>query len=245
MVKNLITASLIVLSLTAFRPVSAQRVKHNDPVASRTEVKFLDDIQVGFSGTAANAILLEKDPKLPNTDAANSKAPVNTLADNASAIENVTTLQLKYGILMNTEVEQIKNATLYQAIDEWYGTPYRLGGSTKNGVDCSAFVQAIYTALFGILIPRTAHEQYQASRQINREALQEGDLVFFNTTGGVSHVGIYLQNNKFVHAGVSEGVTISDLDDSYWSRRFIGAAHYDMAPSTTPANATALSVSKP
>ena len=243
MVKDLITASLIVLSLTAFQPVSAQKSKHNEPVASRSDVKFLDDIQIGFSGTAPSAILLEKDPKLPNTDASNSKVPVNTLADNAAAIENVTTLQLKYGILMNTEVEQIKNAPLYQAIDEWYGTPYRLGGSTKSGIDCSAFVQAIYTALFGVMIPRTAREQYQASRQINREELKEGDLVFFNTTGGVSHVGVYLQNNKFVHAAVSEGVMISDLDDSYWSRRFIGAAHYDMP--ALPAAATALSVPKP
>jgi len=138
-------------------------------------------------------------------------------------------------------VELIKNITLYSAIDEWYGTPYRYGGSTKNGIDCSAFVQTIYSVLFGIMIPRTAHEQYKAFQHIDREELKEGDLVFFNTTGGVSHVGIYLQNNKFVHAAVSEGVMISDLDDSYWSRRYIGAGHMDM--DAVPA--TVLSLTNP
>jgi murein DD-endopeptidase / murein LD-carboxypeptidase len=56
--------------------------------------------------------------------------------------------------------------------------------------------------------------------------LKEGDLVFFNTTGGVSHVGVYLQNNKFVHASTSGGVMISDLDESYWAKRFIGIGRY-------------------
>ena len=65
------------------------------------------------------------------------------------------------------------------------------------------------------------------SRRISRTDLKEGDLLFFNTTGGISHVGIYLQNNKFVHASASQGVTVSDMFDPYYLRRFIGAGRVD------------------
>ncbi|MCR6719723.1 MAG: NlpC/P60 family protein [Chitinophagaceae bacterium] len=115
------------------------------------------------------------------------------------------------------------NNTLLEHVDEWYGTPYRLGGSTKKGIDCSAFVQAVYTSAYATTVPRTAREQYKFSRIISATELQEGDLVFFNTRGGVSHVGIYLQNNKFIHASSSQGVTVSDLFDPYYLKRYIGA----------------------
>ena len=244
MVKNLITASTIVLSLTAFSPVSAQKLKHNGGVNNVSEVSFLNDIEINLSNNApADAVVVQKDNKPVKYESQPVTIPA-TYSLTTNAVEALSALQLKYGILLNIEVELIKNLTLYRAIDEWYGTPYRYGGCTKNGVDCSAFVQAIYTALFGIMIPRTAREQYGASQQIKREELQEGDLVFFNTTGGVSHVGIYLQNNKFVHAAVSEGVMVSDLDDSYWSRRYIGAGHMDIA-SLIPIALPALTLPNP
>jgi lipoprotein Spr len=119
------------------------------------------------------------------------------------------------------EVEQIQNLHLFKVIDEWLGTRYRLGGSNKDGIDCSAFMQVLFSALYGVNLPRTAKEQYHLSHRISRTELKEGDLVFFNTKRGVSHVGMYLQNNKFVHAS-SSGVTISDLYDEYWMRKFIG-----------------------
>jgi cell wall-associated NlpC family hydrolase len=79
----------------------------------------------------------------------------------------------------------------------------------------------LFAGIYGIALPRTAREQYNNSQRISRTELKEGDLIFFNTTGGVSHVGMYLQNNKFVHAS-SSGVTISDIFDEYWVRRFVG-----------------------
>ncbi len=228
MTKKTITAIAIATSLIYFNPVSAQKGKLNAAPAAKSDVKFIDNIEVNFESGSD-----EVPASIPsNKDATNIAVPKPEMAasDNtAPSIETVTRLQFKYGVLLNTEIELIKNFALYQSIDEWYGTPYRLGGTTKNGIDCSAFVRAVYTTLFGILLPRTAHEQYQAMRQIMKSELKEGDLVFFNTQGGVSHVGIYLQNNKFVHAATSEGVMISDLDDSYWSKRYIGAGHYDMA----------------
>jgi murein DD-endopeptidase / murein LD-carboxypeptidase len=119
-------------------------------------------------------------------------------------------------------VGQVQNIPLYQNIDDWYGTRYKLGGTTKNGIDCSAFVQTIFVSAFGIALPRTARDQYNVTRRISRTELQEGDLLFFNTRGGISHVGIYLQNNKFVHASLS-GVMISDMFETYYVKHFVAA----------------------
>jgi lipoprotein Spr len=113
-------------------------------------------------------------------------------------------------------------------LDEWLGTRYRLGGTDKEGIDCSAFMQVLFTRLYGINLPRTAREQYTVSQKLSRAELKEGDLVFFNTIGGVSHVGMYLQNNKFVHAS-SGGVTISDLYEDYWLKKLIGVGRVDVS----------------
>ena len=136
--------------------------------------------------------------------------------------EDLSFLQIKYAVLLNTPAEQVKNTKMFEFIDEWYGTPYRLGGTTKKGIDCSAFTQFLFTSVYSVSIPRTAREQYDLTSRISRTELKEGDLLFFNTRGGVSHVGVYLQNNKFVHASTSGGVMISDVFDEYWARKFVG-----------------------
>ncbi|MBC7826855.1 MAG: C40 family peptidase [Chitinophagaceae bacterium] len=112
---------------------------------------------------------------------------------------------------------------MLEFIEEWYGTPYRYGGTSKQGVDCSAFVNFFMSAVYGLSVPRNSKEQYSAAKKIKKKQLEEGDLVFFNTRGGVSHVGVYLGNNKFAHASTSSGVTISDLDDDYYDRRYVGS----------------------
>ena len=136
--------------------------------------------------------------------------------------ENLSALQVKYAVLLNTPAEGVRNTKMFEFIDEWYGAPYRLGGTTKKGIDCSAFTQFLFAGVYGLSIPRTAREQYSLTNRISRTELREGDLIFFNTRGGVSHVGVYLQNNKFVHASTSGGVMISDIFDEYWTRKFIG-----------------------
>jgi lipoprotein Spr len=138
-------------------------------------------------------------------------------------IENSSGLQFKYSVITNAPVEELVNLNLLNYIEEWYGVPYRYGGSTKTGVDCSAFSMGLMASAFGVPIPRTVREQYERTERVEKIALQQGDLVFFNTTGGISHVGIYLVNNKFVHASTSSGVMISDLEEDYYSRKYVGA----------------------
>ena len=145
----------------------------------------------------------------------------------SSEIEKASPLQFKYALLLNTEVEEISNLALFQFIDDWYGTKYCMGGTTKSCVDCSAFVQIFFTSVYGTSIPRTARDQYSSADKISSTRLKQGDLLFFNTRGGVSHVGIYLQNNKFVHASTSGGVMISDMFETYYVKHFIGAGRID------------------
>ena len=145
----------------------------------------------------------------------------------AKLSEEELNIQHKYAGLLQISPSTISNIVLLESIDEWYGTRYLYGGTTKRGIDCSAFVRAALKDAFGFELPRTAREQYHASRRVSTTELKEGDLVFFNTRGGVSHVGIYLRNNKFVHSSTSRGVTISDLHDSYYMNRFIGGGRIE------------------
>lgn len=130
----------------------------------------------------------------------------------------------KYARLLGVSLQAIYDTSLYDFIERWWGTPYRYGGDSHNGIDCSAFVQALYAAVFHVTdLPRTAIEQYDSVKKIkHKDRLQEGDLVFFHVhTRRISHVGIYLQNNKFVHASLTQGITISDLTDPYWHRYYV------------------------
>ncbi|WP_008582196.1 C40 family peptidase [Niabella soli] len=149
-----------------------------------------------------------------------------------------TQLQIKYASLLNMMPGSITNNNLLETLDNWYGTRYVYGGTSKRGIDCSAFTREMYRSAYGIELPRTAHEQYGRVRKISTTELKEGDLVFFNTTGGVSHVGLYLGNNKFAHASTSRGVTISDLYETYYITHYIGAGRIENAGSfyaTVPA----------
>jgi cell wall-associated NlpC family hydrolase len=103
------------------------------------------------------------------------------------------------------------------------GVPYVFGGTSSNGFDCSGYVQHVY-AMLGYHIPRTADAQYYAGKRVAGASMAPGDLVFFQTyASGPSHVGIYLGNDRFVHASSSRGVTVSSLHESYWSARYLGA----------------------
>lgn len=108
-------------------------------------------------------------------------------------------------------------AKLYQQHDTWHGTPYRLGGMSRTGIDCSAFVQMTFNKLFDIKLPRTTSQQIHSGKRIGRSDLRAGDLIFFRDG---RHVGIYLEDDRFLHASTRLGITISRMDNVYWSRYY-------------------------
>lgn len=109
---------------------------------------------------------------------------------------------------------------LRTATARWAGTPYRLGGTTRRGIDCSAFVQVLYRDVLGHPLPRTTRRQAEAGRTVPVEDAQPGDLVFFQPARKQRHVGIYLGDGEFAHASTSQGVMISHLEEPYWQNAY-------------------------
>ena len=111
-----------------------------------------------------------------------------------------------------------------EAIDsyyrDWQGTPYRLGGTGRGGLDCSAFVQNLYAEVFNQRLARTTERQAEQGFQILPGELEPGDLIFFKTGWKARHVGVYIGDNQFVHASTSVGVTRSNLSNDYWRDAF-------------------------
>ena len=202
--------------------VTAQTSVHLETVASKskpqTSPKFIEDIEISPEKISDN---IPADNPSEAVAASPDVVSVNHYTVAASDIEQCTPQQFKYATMMNVEVEAINNTALYNFIDEWWATRYHYGGNDKHGIDCSAFTGRVLASVYGVNVPRTAADQFYASERISKENLQEGDLVFFNTRGGVSHAGVYLGNNYFVHSSVNWGVTISSLNDDYYSRKFI------------------------
>jgi lipoprotein Spr len=175
--------------------------------------EFLDDISLGANAT--------------NIRIAATKGNIAEHKPINLSVTNM--LQRKYSELLQVVPTTITNLPLYSFIEDWYGVRYRFGGNDKNGIDCSAFVQRLYENVFCTNLVRTALQQFHMCRFVfNQDSLNEGDLVFFHIHGKrISHVGVYLMNNYFVHASSSQGVMISSLDDAYWSRYYAGAGKID------------------
>ncbi len=112
---------------------------------------------------------------------------------------------------------------LNQQYRAWRSVPYKMGGLSKRGVDCSGFVYLTYRDRLGMNLPRTTELQYVNSRKINKKDLQAGDLVFFQTGLKQKHVGIYLSDGQFLHASSSKGVMVSSLSNVYWNKKFLNA----------------------
>jgi cell wall-associated NlpC family hydrolase len=135
-----------------------------------------------------------------------------------SNLETLTNIVSEYA---NSTVD--RDAVMIKII-ELMNTPYLWGGTTTNGIDCSAFVQRVMKYALDIDLPRTSIVQSTVGEEVKREDLQFGDLIFFNTMGSrISHVGIYLGESVFAHSSSSGGVKTSSLNEDYYSARFVTA----------------------
>lgn len=114
-------------------------------------------------------------------------------------------------------------ASLMQAYRDWKGTPYRLGGTSAAGVDCSSLVGIIFDDYFGVDMPMNTRRLLNQGEGIRRASVRTGDLVFFRTGRSTLHVGIIVEEGEFLHASTSEGVTLSNIYNRYWSNRFLAA----------------------
>lgn len=228
----IIIATVLLSSCKQFKALTAQDNSSTQKSTNQRkskEVKFLDDISV-TPGQVVTTRQTTTGPSAPK--GFTKKSPGNTfdIPMPAGDIERADWLQLKYAIMLDANVEKLSNINLLKLIDDWYGTRYCMGGSSKSCIDCSAFTQVLMYSIYNINLPRTAQDQYNNAQAIGMEDLNEGDLVFFNTGGrSISHVGIYLLNNKFVHAATTGGVMVSDLNDGYWRSRFKGAGRVKAA----------------
>lgn len=176
---------------------------------------------------------------------------------NSFLAEKAATLAKARNSIKNSEIAKaIKhNTTIDNILTEaqtYIGTPYRYGGMTRNGIDCSAFVLSVFGAAAGLSLPRVAASQSEEGEKIDKENLQKGDLIFFSHGRRISHVGIVesVDENgeiKFIHAATSKGVMISSLNDSYWGpkyrfgKRIInenGEAYNNLATTTPASNGT-------
>lgn len=142
-----------------------------------------------------------------------------TDASNAKFLSSGS-IKERYASLLNVKEKDLDNEKLYRFIDTWIGVPYRNRGMDKKGVDCSGFTSLLTKDIYNKQLPRTARSMAEDVKRKFEKDLKEGDLVFDFDGQKFSHVGVYLQNNKFVHASTSKGVIISDLKDQWYYKYF-------------------------
>ncbi|MGC4103374.1 C40 family peptidase [Ferruginibacter sp.] len=215
-------------SISGKAQTAVNTVKFTEP--QKKSVQFIEGIEIKRDArpSAENDVWTNKPVTKPVATPITKVSYTKKTTSNSTGafIESCTALQFKYAQLLDIDVELLTNTKLFEVIEDWWGTRYRYGGTTKKGIDCSAFTGTLLNEVFGLALPRTARDQYASCDKIEREDLQEGDLVFFNTRGGVSHVGVYLANGYFVHSSVHGGVTISSLDEDYYNRKYIGGGRF-------------------
>lgn len=130
----------------------------------------------------------------------------------------------KASIRMGMDIDKEDNHKLYIVSSGWLGVPYRAGGNSKHGTDCSGLVSQLYMSVYNIRLARNTVGQLKESNRVSRRNLREGDLVFFTSRTSrkrVAHVGIYLKQGKFIHASTSQGVIISSLNEKYYTQHWL------------------------
>jgi lipoprotein Spr len=174
---------------------------------------------------------------------ANSKSPIpikssarrsgDSRTDSIMILDGYDAVRLKFAASLHVDPSELNDPALYRFIDRWLNTPYKWGGTDERGIDCSAFLQKLFGEVYSMNIPRTSIQQFlneKVERFKSPEYLTEGDLVFFRTVGNqfISHVGLYLHNGIFVNSSSSRGVSLANLHDAYWKKRYVASGRLKM-----------------
>ncbi len=156
------------------------------------------------------------------TIAAKNKKNDKTVKSKSELSPKDKAIKEKYAQALGVDEKDINNLKLYYFIDEWMGVPYKYGGNDKNGIDCSGFTGLLYREVYNKNVSGPTSTLIDLTNIIDEKELKEGDMVFFHIEkkGKVSHVGVYLQNNKFVHATTKKGVMINDLNENYYKQHY-------------------------
>lgn len=165
-------------------------------------------------------------PQATDPSSAVAAPPPSRPADNAAFRDS-----LFYGYYSQTlgvalTPEAAVSKSFIETAANWLGTPYRGGGSTQRGTDCSGFVMRLYQQVYGVTLIHSSGGMFETTEHIKKTAMREGDLVFFRRSrrSPIYHVGIYLKDGKFIHSATGEGVIVSSLADGYWQRNFYAAS---------------------
>lgn len=189
---------------------------------------------LALSDSNANNAVIGKKQKQDSTQIQNNntaKVAVNTNTKTAEKqVEKKTdkATAKKTDKTAKKEKKAAKPTNLEKYAKEWLGAKYVYGAASKKKTDCSGYVMQVYKGFYGISLDHNAQHIYDDGRgySIKRKKLQEGDLVFFGNFWKISHVGIYLKGNRFIHASTSKGVVITSMDDNYWSSKYKGARRF-------------------
>jgi len=176
-------------------------------------------LAAGCSGSSSgDEYAVVKKKKAPKEQYSSTSGIEKKSLINQESLETLTNIVSEY---KSTNVDR---DVVMTKIIELINTPYLWGGTTSNGIDCSAFVMTVFRKALGIELPRTSIMQSTVGDEVNREDLQFGDLIFFNTMGRrISHVGIYIGESIFAHSSSSGGVKVSSLNEDYYNGRYVTA----------------------
>jgi len=142
-------------------------------------------------------------------------------SNNDRNVNRAAAIQKKYAALLEVSKADISNTELYAFIDDWIGAPYKYAGKTKNGVDCSGFSCILRKEVYKNEVGGSSKYIYSLCKPVSKGKLQEGDFVFFKIKNNkISHMGVFLKNNKFIHASTSRGVVIDDLNADYYKKYY-------------------------
>jgi len=208
--QNIIVVLFLIIAASVYTGCSSSTYtsryeKHDEADNSGSHQRFSDEEN-------KNAAVDEDEDEIPDDRGIDITSVMNQLKSD----DNETNLE--------ADISTTKEKLLMEII-KYLNTPYKYGGNSTNGIDCSAFTQTVYHNVLSVDLDRSAREQFRQGVEIeSRDSLKFGDLVFFNTRRRVKpgHVGIYIGDDLFAHASSRNGVIVSSLDQDYYSKRFMG-----------------------